>query len=123
LDCQFFCAFCNFFSLVFFRVHRADLPKGSIVNNLRQLDAAKQEWLEEEKPSLDSWPSKTNMMCYLGPRGAVNFDQCVPPMDGEIYIINRADRPVGVYLTKDISPFKAGQLPTIEDIYNPQPKH
>src|SRR5271170_6207708 len=98
--------------------HRSNWPNNSILNNLRQLDAGKQQWLLDKKPSPDSWLSRTNMMLYLGPRGAVSFDQCVPPLNGEIYIINRADRPVEVYLTKDISPFKEGQLLTIDDIYN-----
>jgi len=90
----------------------------SILNNLRNLDGAKEQWLLEQKPSPVSWPSKADMMRYLGgPRGATTFDMCVPPLDGEIYVINRADRPVAVYLTKDAFGFREGQLLTIEDIY------
>jgi hypothetical protein len=111
------------FCLIFPHIYRADLPRGSIVNNLRQLNAAKQQWLLDKKPSSDTWPIKTNLMLYFGPREAASFDQCVPPVAGEIYIINRADRPVEVYLTKDIFPFKEGQLLTIDDISNPRPKH
>jgi hypothetical protein len=88
----------------------------SILGNLRQLNNAKEQWRLDQKPSVVSWPSRADIMQYLGPRGATTFDQCVPPLDGEIYVINRADRPVAVYLTKDSFGFREGQLLTIEDI-------
>lgn len=88
-----------------------------MVNNMRQLDGAKAQWQLEHMPASNVWPSKIEIRDYLG-RGFTSFE----PVNGEIYVINRADRPVAVYLTKDAFGWKEGQLLTIEDIQGKWPR-
>jgi hypothetical protein len=91
-------------------------PYSVMMNNLRQLDGAKHQWRLEQMPASNVWPSKVEIMLYLGRPGVTNLEKCIPPVDGEIYVINRADRPVAVYMTKDAFGRKEGQLLTIEDM-------
>ncbi|MCX6930225.1 MAG: hypothetical protein NT154_44495 [Verrucomicrobia bacterium] len=85
-------------------------PYSVMMNNLRQLDGAKHQWLLEKMPASNVWPSKAEITDYLGRGGVTSFKTVMPPVDGEIYVINRADRPVAVYMTKDAFGYKEGQL-------------
>ena len=105
----------TFRSLIFPRANMGG-PRNTILNNLRQLDGAKEQWILERKPSTNTWPSQTDLLPYLSQRLAKTLDEALPPLKGEVYIVNRTDRPVAAYLTKDAFGFKEGQLLTIEDI-------
>lgn len=89
----------------------------AVFNNLRILNAAKQQWART-KPAPDSWPAKQDISRYImmKPSG----DGLVTPLAGEVYIVNRADRPVMVYFPKDIligqMQFKEGSLFTMDDL-------
>jgi hypothetical protein len=58
-------------------------------------------------------------------------DSLVTPLAGEVYIVNRADRPVVVYFPKDVQigqlHFKNGSLFTMDDLKHfyddPDKKH
>lgn len=91
-------------------------PRNSVLMDLDRLNGAKEQWKLEQKPSGVAWPAKAEIVRYLGRHGSEAFEDCLRPLNGEIYVINRADRPVAVYLTKDAFGFKEGQLLTIEDI-------
>jgi len=85
--------------------------RGAILNNLRQLDAAKQQWMLETKAAPDRWPSSSDLSAYIN---------LVEPISDEVYIINRADRPVAVYFPKDTQirqwHFRGGLLFTMDDL-------
>jgi hypothetical protein len=95
----------------------------AIYDNLRRLDSAKQQCVMEQKAPPDSWPTKSNILPYLARNPNSKFDEVIPSVCGEVYIINRADRPVLVYFPKDIQNpiegvFRGGMLMTMEDLQN-----
>lgn len=65
---------------------RTTSQKNACINNLRQIDGAKQQWaLENKKTSADAAPTSTSLMPYLG-RGTVgNWPAC--PANGT-YSVN-----------------------------------
>ena len=89
----------------------------AVFNNLRILNAAKQQWIRT-KPATDSWPSKQDISRYIMTKAG--GDSLVASLAGEVYILNRADRPVMVYFPKDIQigqlQFKEGTLFTMDDL-------
>jgi hypothetical protein len=89
-----------------------------VFGNLRILNAAKQQWALKSKPATNSWPSKQDISRYIitKPSG----DGLVTSLASEVYIVNRADRPVVVYFPKDTQigqiQFKEGALLTMDDL-------
>jgi hypothetical protein len=63
---------------------------GWCVNNLRQIDAAKQIWAMEHHNSLDATPTIADLTPYLNRRQSRDFPQC--PLGG-IYRINAVKDP------------------------------
>jgi len=65
---------------------RTTSQKNACINNLRQIDGAKQQWaLENKKTSTDSAPVSASLMPYLGRGTAGNWPSC--PANGT-YTIN-----------------------------------
>jgi len=90
----------------------------AVFNNLRILDTAKQQWMLERKPAPDSWPSSSDLAPYI--KKIDGIDSLVESLADEVYIVNRADRPVAVYFPKDMQirqwHFSAGLLFTMDDL-------
>jgi len=90
----------------------------AIFNNLRILDIAKQQWMLEKKPVKDSWPSSSDLSPYI--KKIDGIGSLVESLADEVYIINRADRPVSVYFPKDTQirqqHFRGGLLFTMDDL-------
>ncbi len=80
---------------------------------LRVIEGAKQQWIMESAPASNAWPAEAEIMRYM--RGDQIADE-FPSRYGEIYIINRADRPAAVYLSRAAFGMRAGQLLTLQDI-------
>jgi hypothetical protein len=99
-------------------VHQPIEKRAAVFNNLRQLDAAKQQWMLETKVAPDSWPSPSDLSPYIKKIDGV--DGLVESLADEVYIINRADRPVAVYFPKDTQirqwHFRGGMLFTMVDL-------
>jgi hypothetical protein len=89
----------------------------AVFNNLRILNAAKQQWLRT-MPVPNSWPSKQDISHYIMMKPSSG--SLVTPLADEIYIVNRVDRPVMVYFPKDVQigqlQFKNGSLFTMDDL-------
>jgi len=65
---------------------RTTSQKNACINNLRQIDGAKQQWaLENKKTSADPAPLSASLMPYLGRGTAGNWPSC--PANGR-YPIN-----------------------------------
>jgi prepilin-type N-terminal cleavage/methylation domain-containing protein len=65
---------------------RTTSQKNACINNLRQIDGAKQQWaLENKKTSTDTAPTSTSLSPYLGRGTAGNWPSC--PANGT-YTIN-----------------------------------
>jgi prepilin-type N-terminal cleavage/methylation domain-containing protein len=65
---------------------RTTSQKNACINNLRQIDGAKQQWaLENKKTSADSPPTSTSLTPYLGRGNAGNWPSC--PANGT-YSVN-----------------------------------
>jgi hypothetical protein len=93
----------------------------AIYDNLRRLDSAKQQCVMEQKAPPGSWPTKSNILPYLARNPNSEFDEVIPSVCGEVYIINRADRPVLVYFPKEVQHpsegvFREGLLMSMEDL-------
>jgi len=68
-----------------FVVSRATSPASSVINNLRQIDAAKQEWALEHKKSGNDIPTSSDLTPYL---------KGVKPVMGETYVLGKVSEPV-----------------------------
>jgi hypothetical protein len=106
-----------------YRPARTNDARISIFNNLRRLDSAKKQWASEQKAPPGSWPTKHDILLYLTPDPDQGFDKAVPSRLGEIYVLNRTDRPVAVFFPKDTrdllipaNEFEEGQLLTLDDL-------
>lgn len=90
----------------------------AVINNLRILETAKQQWMLEKKPASDSWPSSSDLAPYI--KKIDGIDSLVESLADEVYIVNRADRPVAVYFPKDTQirqwHFRGGSLFTMDDL-------
>jgi hypothetical protein len=84
---------------------------------LRVIEGAKQQWIMECAPASNAWPAEADIMRYV--RGDRLEDE-FPSQHGEIYIVNRADRPAAVYLPTTAYGMRGRQLLTLEDIQSAQ---
>jgi len=65
---------------------RTTSQKNACINNLRQIDGAKQQWaLENHKTSADAAPTSGSLMPYLGRGTSGNWPSC--PANGS-YTVN-----------------------------------
>src|SRR5678809_289765 len=65
---------------------RTTSQKNACINNLRQIDGAKQQWaLENHKTSADNAPTSTSLTPYLGRGTSGNWPKC--PANGS-YSVN-----------------------------------
>jgi len=65
---------------------RTTSQKNACINNLRQIDGAKQQWaLENHKTSADAAPTSTSLTPYLGRGSNGNWPKC--PANGS-YTVN-----------------------------------
>jgi type II secretory pathway pseudopilin PulG len=70
---------------------RTTSQKNACINNLRQIDGAKQQWaLENHKTSADTAPTSTSLMPYLGRGTTGNWPNC--PANGS-YTVNGISTP------------------------------
>ena len=70
---------------------RTTSQKNACINNLRQIDGAKQQWaLENKKTSSDPAPTSGSLMPYLGRGTAGNWPSC--PANGS-YTVNGISSP------------------------------
>jgi len=84
---------------------------------LRVIEGAKQQWIMECAPASNAWPAEADIMRYVkGDRLEEEF----PSRYGEVYIVNRADRPAAVYLPRAAFGMRGRQLLTLEDIQSSQ---
>lgn len=65
---------------------RATSESNAIINNLRQIDAAKQEWAFEQKKSPDDVPTPNDLSPYLE-------GQLKHPVAGENYVLGKVSEP------------------------------
>jgi len=72
---------------------RTTSQANACINNLRQIDGAKQQWALETKAAADSSPGSTSLKPYLG-RGSTgsNFPKC-PGNNGSYTIGNLSTAP------------------------------
>ena len=90
----------------------------TISHHLQELEGAKHQWaLEYKKPTV-AWPTKQDLAVYLQPSKSESeeFDLRLPPLVGELYIINRMDKPVMVYFPKSAGEFKEGEILTLTEL-------
>jgi Mg-chelatase subunit ChlD/LysM repeat protein len=66
---------------------RATSPANTVMNNLRQIDAAKNQWALENNKSSDAVPTSADLSPYLKDGG-------VKPVAGESYVIGKVSGPV-----------------------------
>jgi hypothetical protein len=67
---------------------RTQAHSNAVVNNLRQIDGAKQQWALENKKSPDDVPTWTDLQPYLGREG-----RQVPSVRGEEYVLGQVAEP------------------------------
>src|SRR6266568_7144192 len=69
---------------------RTTSQSNSIINNLRQLDGAKQQWALENHKSANDEPTLSDLIPFMG-RGGAGLPQ---PVMGETYVVGRVGEPV-----------------------------
>src|SRR6185437_7654167 len=61
---------------------RSTSQQNTCINNLRQIDSAKQQWALEKGQSANASPGSTDLQAYLGRGGAGNLQSVICPLDG-----------------------------------------
>ncbi len=69
---------------------KTSAQSNSIINNLRQLDGAKQQWALENGKSANDVPTLSDLIPFMG-RGGAGLPQ---PVMGETYVVGRVGEPV-----------------------------
>jgi hypothetical protein len=82
---------------------------GTIINNLRSIDGAKEQWALESRPPQGARPTESDIAAYLR-RG---FPE---PVAGEQYEIGAVDQLAAAVLSRPIGPGKAGDRITVEQV-------
>jgi prepilin-type N-terminal cleavage/methylation domain-containing protein len=80
---------------------RTTSQKNACINNLRQLDGAKQQWALENKQLPNATVGSSDVMPYLGRGSAGNYPTC--PANGA-YTLNAVDTPPVCNITDHVLP-------------------
>jgi secreted protein with Ig-like and vWFA domain len=86
---------------------RSTSLSNSIINNLHQIDAAKQEWALEQKKSPDAVPTADDLSPYLA-------DQTIRSLGGEKYVLGKVSEPT-------VAEINGKQLTAARDTYGSEP--
>jgi hypothetical protein len=71
--------------------------RNAVINNLRQVDAARNEFILEKKPSPDHIVTEADLTSYI----KLNSDRKIPRLGPERYVLNPIDKPVYVIFESD----------------------
>src|SRR6185437_8199277 len=61
---------------------RSTSQQNACINNLRQIDSAKQQWALEKGQAANATPADTDITPYLGRGAAGNLQSVICPLDG-----------------------------------------